>query len=236
MVAINKKDINLYLSIFFMSTSIINTVYQYYIGDYKELLILLSMNTVLSVVFLAMYKMQRIKIEVEISILLLICIVIKLTSEYVDMTEMSLLITYTMMLIVKQTKIKPIMLIVLIFGVFTIGVVSMILSHGNIALLSKQVLLVCVMSFIHYSIYYKDFKTKIDLKTKYNLEEWHIETIDLIVKDNPTVSEMTEELNQSISTVNSYLKTIYDKMGIPEGGNRKAGLILKLAQLGYISH
>ncbi len=161
---------------------------------------------------------------------------VKLTIDGLDIIGSSITFMYLCTLILKHTKIKLKISILLILLLAVFGVVSMILNGGNVARLTNNTLLIILMGIYHVHFYYKEYKSSIDLGSKYNLEEWHIKAIDLIIKDNPTVSEMTEEMNQSISTVNSYLKTIYDKMGIPEGGNRKAGLILKLAQLGYISH
>ncbi|MCP4267580.1 MAG: hypothetical protein GY777_18785 [Candidatus Brocadiaceae bacterium] len=233
---IKKRSVYLYTSLFFVAVNIINTAYQLGIKDYSKMRELLLINSVLCVFFLIPYIMNLKNIEIFYGVILLSWVVFSLIIGSGNIVDYSILTTYCIMLIIKQTKFKATPVIIISLILFSIAVVDMILNDGNIARLANNILLVGVMSLVHYFIYYKEYKQPINLKAKYNLEEWHIKAIDLIIKDNPTVSEMTEELNQSISTVNSYLKTIYDKMGIPEGGNRKAGLILKLAQLGYISH
>ncbi len=144
------------------------------------------------------------------------------------------MITYGLALLLKHTKIKPIPVAVSILIVFVTSVYGMIFNDGNVARLANNILLISIMMIVHLFIYYKEYQGKPNIEKKYNLSKDQLKAINLLISGELNTTDIADKMCVSKSTVDNYFSCIFTKLDIPKGGNRKAGLILKLAQEGFI--
>lgn len=229
------RNINLILFLFFQCVNIINTSYQISIGDIEKMKYLLLVNSVLSIPFLLLHFFKIINTKITIIIILVVWAIFRIYTFNGNMIDHSIMLSYAICLILMETKIKIMPILIILFCVFSLSVGAMIYSNGNIARLGNNVLLIIVICVVHITIYYKEFTKKPDLSITHHLSKDEIDIINQIITfPSPSTKEIADNLNKKPSTILSKLDRIYNKFNLPNSGNRKLDLILKLQEIKYL--
>lgn len=218
-----------------MFVNISNSIYCLYNNDLDKALYLFCINSVLALLFFIPYKLKVTNLEVVYGSILLLWVAFSIFTTSGNVVDYSILVTYCIMLIIKNTKIKILPIVVISLLLLLVLIVDMTINDGHVVRMVNNLLLIGVMCLVHYYIYYKEYITTVpNIKELYNLNKKEIEIIDLIINTNPSNKEMADILNKTPATLNSQLNTIYDKFQLPSSGNRKTDLVLHLAKIKYI--
>lgn len=218
-----------------MFVNLTNSIYCLYNKDIDKAVYLLCINTVLAVLFFIPYKLKVKNLEIVYGSILLLWVVFSIFTTSGNIVDYSILVTYCIMLIIKNTKIKRFPIIIISLSLLLALIIDMTINDGHVVRMVNNLLLISIMCLIHYYIYYKEYvEEKPDLKQKYFLNKKELEVIELIVNQNPSNKEMADILGKKPATINKQLNDIYDKLDLPNSGNRKVDLVLHLARINYI--
>ncbi len=241
MVLLNKKNYNLIISFFFLCTSIINTTYGVFIKDFPGVFQLLVINLSFSLIFLFLHKLNKFPIEMTISLILLSWAIFRMIYYKGDFIEYSIMVSYSIMLILKKTKIKPLPIIFLSALMFVVCVSIMIINEGNIARLVNNMTLVVLICIGHFLIYHNEYKEKKEppnIKKIYNLNDIDIIILDSLFLPDPCLKTIQDYvLSKKKHCSNTYVKDrlqqLYKIFKVAKGGSRKTELLGKIIRLGY---
>jgi DNA-binding CsgD family transcriptional regulator len=223
---------NLVVFFFFISSAILNGVYFSHSGDMTILALRLKENLVLAIPFLLLYILKYKEIEIEIGTMLIgwSCYLSWTGSVYI--LGLSGLLSIGVMLILKRTKLKTIPVSLLSVFIFTFHVSSMIRNEETILELAKGVMVVSIMCYTLGVIYYSQYKEPFKPKRRYNLTQQEERIVFSLMTDDPSNKRIARDLHMSEENVKRLLGSIYTKMNIKRGGNRKTELGIKLARHG----
>ncbi len=190
------------------------------------------MNASLSIVFIALYKLNNPKINIEVIIgsLLILWSIMDSTIFTKTLLDYSLMIVYGSMLLLKQIR-KRSNKIIIISAIVLLSMMGFIVSKQQIVELCKSLMLISVMSLVHYNIYYNSYKEKPDIKAKYKLTDQEFKLINIFLdlcQTDPSNKAIAEKMFISESHIKALLNSIYEKFDIQKGGNKKTVLIFKL--------
>ncbi len=227
------KSRNVYLgvSLFFVLNFIIHAIGISISNNYH--VSYLIADSILALLFLLLYKTNKIKLENVITIMLIgwSCMAMVLYTE--SQTAYSVTMAYSVMIVIKNSKHKIRAIILSTFFLIIAHILSITLNDMTAETTILNIMLSVLFALIHYYIYQSNYHELPDIKTKYHLTNQEMLIIECLFKKDPSNKNIASQLILSESTVKADLGIIYKKLGILSGGSKKAELVSKLAIEGF---
>ncbi len=199
---------------------------------------LLIINSVMSLPFIILHLFKIGKVEIVLSVTIILWVVYKFLFNNENISNYSVMLAYSVMLILKETKIKPVSILASIFGLILLYSVGIIVSNGNIARLANNTNLVILICVIHYINFYDSYVEPPDIKKLYNLTKLDMIILDALFLPDPCLKTIQDrvlkkDIHCSKTYVKDRLQQFYDIFDIKSGGSRKTELVVRLVRLGY---